>query len=329
VLGEGQLDRRKFVSWLGGAGLAQLSHAQPATKLHRIGVIYEGGPWEAVVHGMVAGLKESGLVEGKNFVLHLRNTKGSLPDVEPAAKQLMAERVDLIFAVATSVTVATKKATRDVPIVFFAGSDPVRYGLVKSYNQPGDRLTGVVNPATDGFGKRLDILKQILPSARRVITFHHVDSQIAVASLTRARGIAAKLGLELIGLPIRSIEEVVAGVRALRVGEVDAYTHGTDAMVISATPRIIDPARERKLPVIVDDVNAVSIGVLAAYGVNYFDLGYFASKQVQRVLAGARPQDLPVQAYDKVQLGLNLRVARELGITVPQSVLLRADQIIR
>jgi putative ABC transport system substrate-binding protein len=323
------LDRRKFVSWLGGAGLAQLSHAQPATKLHRIGVIYEGGPWEAVVHGMVAGLKESGLVEGKNFVLHLRNTKGSLRDVESAAKELMSERVDLFFTVATSVTVATKKATRDVPIVFHAGSDPVRYGLVKSYAEPGDRLTGVVHPAADFFGKRLDMLKQILPNARRVITFHHADSQIAIESLRRARDVAGKLELEIIERPIRSIDEVVAGVRALRVGEVDAYTHGTDAMVISATSRIIDLARERKLPLIVDDVNAIHTGVLAAYGVNYFDIGRLAAKHVQRVLSGTRPQDLPVMAYDKVELALNLRVARELGITVPQSVLLRADQIIR
>jgi ABC-type uncharacterized transport system substrate-binding protein len=331
------LDRRKLVSWLGGVGLTlpfsflpqRLSHAQPATKLHRIGVIYEGGPWEAVVRGMVAGLKESGLVEGKNFVLHLRNTKGSLRDVESAAKELVSERVDLLFTVATSVTVATKKATRDVPIVFFAGSDPVRFGLVESYNKPGDRLTGVVHPAADFLGKRLDIIKQILPNARRVITFHHVDSQIAIESLNLARGVAAKLGLELIGRPIHSTEEVVAGVRALRAGEVDAYTHGTDAMVISATPRIIDPARERKLPVIVDDVNAVHIGVLAGYGLNYFDLGHFAAKQVQRVLSGARPQDLPVMAYDNVQLSLNLHVARELGITVPQSVILRADQVIR
>ena len=331
------MDRRKLVCWLGCVGLTfpfsfcvqRLSHAQSGTKLYRIGVIYEGGPWEAVVHGMVAGLTELGLVEGKNFVLHLRNTKGNLRDVESAAKELTSEQVDLLFTVATSVTAATKKATRDVPIVFFAGSDPVRFGLVKSYNKPGDRLTGVAHPVVDSLGKRYDILKQILPNARRVITFYSVDSQIATASLIQERSVAAKLGLELIERPIRSTEEVVAGVRALRVGEVDAYTHGTDAMVISATPRIIDLARERKLPLIVDDVNAIHAGVLAGYGVNYFDVGHFAAKHVMRVLSGVRPQDLPIEVYDKVELGLNLRVARELGITVPQSVMLRADQVVR
>jgi putative ABC transport system substrate-binding protein len=125
------------------------------------------------------------------------------------------------------------------------------------------------------------------------------------------------------------VDDVVAGVRALRAGEADAYFQITDVTVLTATPRIIDLARERRLPLLIGDLNSIQDGVLAAYGVNYFDVGSFAAKHVERVLAGARPQDLPVEIYNKVQLGLNLRVARELGITVPQPLILRAEQVIR
>jgi len=308
--------------------LAPLAHAQPA-KLQRIGVIHEGGPYEATVQGMVAGLKQAGLVEGKHFLLHVRDLKGSLRDIEGVAKQLVSERVDLLFTVTTSVTLAAKKATRDIPIVFYAGSDPVRVGLVKSYAKPGDRLTGVHQPAVDLVPKRLDILKQLLPGARRVVTFYNVENPISAQSLAEARGVAARLGIELIERPVRSVDDVVAGVRALRAGEADAYFQTTDVTVFVATPRIIDLARERRLPMLIGDLNSLQNGVLAAYGVNYFEVGRFAAKHVQRVLLGAKPQDLPVEIYDQVQLGLNLRVARELGITVPQPLILRADLVIR
>lgn len=309
--------------------LTSFAHAQPVAKIQRIGVIHEGGPYEAVLQGMLAGLTDAGLVEGKHFLLHVRDTKGSLRDVEGAAKQLISERVDLLFTVTTSVTIAAKKATRDIPIIFYAGSDPVRFGLVKSYGKPGDRLTGVHQPSFDLVPKRLEILKQILPHARRVISFYNPDNALATKSLAEARDAAARLGLEIVERPVRSVEDVVAGVRGLRAGDVDAYFQVNDATVFSATPRIVDLARERKLPLMVNDLNTLQAGVLAAYGVNYFEVGRFAAKHVQRVLSGAKPQDLPVEIYDKVQLGLNLRVARELGITVPQPLILRADHVIR
>src|SRR5437867_2422258 len=131
-----------------GLAILQPAHTQPA-KLQRIGVIHQGGAFEAAFRGMVAGLKQAGLVEGKHFVLHVRDTKGSLREVETAARQLESERVDMLFTVTTSVTIAAKKATRDIPIVFYAGGDPVRFGLVKSYAKPGDRLTGVQQPSFD------------------------------------------------------------------------------------------------------------------------------------------------------------------------------------
>jgi putative tryptophan/tyrosine transport system substrate-binding protein len=308
---------------------ALTAQAQPITKLQRIGVIYAGGPYEAVVQGMRAGLVESGLTEGKHFVLHVRDTKGRRRDIEAFAKQLANERVDLLFTITTSVSLGAKAATREIPIVFYAGNDPVRAGLVESFARPGGRLTGVHHLATGLVPKRLEILRQALPKARRVIVFYDPDNSTARESMTLAREAAPKLRIELVERRVGSVEEVIAGVRALQAGEVDAYFLVGDAMVTSATPAIMDLARERMLPLIVQDLKLVEAGALAGYGADYFDVGRMAAKHVRRVLAGVKPQDLPVEMYDKVQLALNLRAAHDLGLVIPESVVMRADHVIR
>jgi putative ABC transport system substrate-binding protein len=305
--------------------------AQAQATLKRIGVIHPGGAsFEAAVQGMVTGLKQYGLVEGKHFILHVRDTRAGSPAIETAAKQLVSERVDVLFTVSTSVTIAAKNATRDIPIVFYVGGDPVRFGLVKSYAQPGDRLTGVQQRSVDLVAKRMDILKQILPSARRVVVFYNPQSgPVTVQSVANARDAARKLDVELVERPVGSVEEVVNLARGLHSGDADACFQVNDAMLFRAIPQIIAVMRERKLPFSGNNLSFIQEGALVAYGVNYFEVGQFAAKHMQRVLAGARPQDLPVETYDKVQLGLNLRVAQELGITVPQPIILRADQVIR
>jgi putative ABC transport system substrate-binding protein len=308
--------------------ISAAAQAQPV-NLKRIGVIHAGGPYEAVLEGMRAGLKHGGLAEGKHFVLHIRNTKGDLRGVGDAARQLASERVDLLFTITTSVSAAAKKATTDIPIVFYAGNDPVRAELVDSLAKPGGRVTGVQHRSTEVAPKRLELLRQVLPKARRVVMFYLADNRSAQNTIALSRGVAAKLGLELIERPVGSTDELVAAVQALRPGEVDAYISSGDAMQTSAAPLILPLARARKLPVIVQDLNMVEAGALMAYGGNYFDVGVRSANHVQRILAGARPQDIPVEIYDKVQLGLNLRVAKELGITIPQPVILRADQVVR
>ena len=309
--------------------LPLIAHGQPAAKLHRIGVIHQGGVFDAAMRGMVDGLRQAGLVEGRHFVLHVRDTKGNLREVDAAAKQLVSERVDLLFTVTTSVTAEAKKATRDIPIVFYVGTDPVRFGLVKSYAKPGDRLTGVHQQSFDLVAKRMDILKQILPHARRLCVLYNPQNPVTQQSIANARDVARKLGMDLLERPIGSVDEALNVLGGLGSTDADACFQVIDSTVFSAMPRIIARARERKLPFSGIDLSFVQDGALMAYGVDYFDVGRFASRHVQRILAGARPQDIPVEIYDKVQLGLNLRVASELGITVPQPLILRADQVIR
>jgi putative tryptophan/tyrosine transport system substrate-binding protein len=127
---------------------------------------------------------------------------------------------------------------------------------------------------------------------------------------------------------VKSVDELLAAMRALRPGEVDVFVTSGDAAQTAAMPQVLPLARERKLPVAMQDLNLVQAGALMAYGANYLDVGRSAAKPIQRILAGAKPQDIPVEIYDKVQLALNLRVAKELGLTIPQAVILRADHVI-
>jgi putative ABC transport system substrate-binding protein len=313
--------------WLAFVALPLLAHAQPTPKLHRIGVIYQGGTYDGMLEGLRIGLKEARLVEGRNYVLHIRAARG---DADLAAKQLEAERVDLILSLTTTLTLRMKQATREVPIVFYAGSDPVRVGLVKSFAKPGDRLTGVHAVSTGLTPKRLELLHRMLPGARRVAAFY--QSRLVPTtreSLELGRQAAKKLGLELVERQFDSVEDLLAQLRALRPGEVDAFFTIGDAVATAATAQIVPIAREKKLPLIMADQNAIDLGALAAYGHNFVEVGRLLARPVRLVLEGTKPQDIPVQIYDKMQLALNLRVAKELGVTIPEPVVIRADRVIR
>jgi putative tryptophan/tyrosine transport system substrate-binding protein len=302
--------------------------AQQSGKVYRVGVIHQGGSYGAVIQGLREGLGELGFEERKHFVLDVRNTKGNLRDVEEAARDLVRARVDLLYTVPTSVSLAAKRATEDVPIVFCAGTDPVGLGLVESLAKPGGRLTGIHFLSTDLTAKRLEVLKELLPKARRIVTFYDPANPSARESSGLAREAARHLGIELIERRVSSVDELLAGLRALRPGEADAFLPVSDAMVLSQTPVLIEIMKPKRLPMMIADLNLVAAGALAGYGVNYHEVGRQSAKHVRRVLSGTSPKDLPVESVDRVQLVLNRHVAVELGLTIPQSVLGRADQVI-
>jgi putative ABC transport system substrate-binding protein len=298
-------------------------------KVYRVGVILQGGPTYQVVDGLREGLKELGFEEGKHFVLEIRDTKGDLKAVEQAAKDLEREKINLLYAINTSVTIAVRRATSDIPIVFFAGADPVALGLVDSFAKPGGRLTGVYFRATDLTAKRLEILKDILPKLRRVVTFYDPGNPVAIESSKLAREAAKSMRVEFVERRVASVEELQAGVRALRAGEVDSYFEVSDAMIVSQAQLIIDTARAKRLPTMFIERSQVVKGGLASYGVSFHEAGRLSAKYVQRILAGVNPKDLPVQGVDKVDLVINLQTAKQIGLTIPPNVLARADTVIR
>jgi putative ABC transport system substrate-binding protein len=295
-------------------------------RVYRIGVILQGGPYYAAIDGLRDGLRELGLEEGKQLVLHVRDGKGDLKSVEAAARSLEGEKVDLIWAVATSVALAAKRATKSVPIVFYAGTDPVAVGLVESFRKPGGRLTGIHGQYSNLTAKRLELLKEMLPRLRRVVTFYRHDNPSR--SLKIARDAARQLKLELVERPVGSVEDLRAGLWALRSGEADAFFYIGDAMVFSQAELIIDTAKAKRLPTMFQDREAAARGALASYGESFYTIGRLSAKHVQRVLLGADPGDLPVEQVDRFHLVINLKTAKALDVTIPRSVLTRADEVI-
>jgi putative ABC transport system substrate-binding protein len=297
-------------------------------RVYRIGVILQGGPYSAAIDGLRDGLRELGLEEGKQFALHVHDIKGDLKSVAAAAPRLEEQRVDLIYVLATSVTLAAKRATKSVPIVFYVGTDPVAVGLVESIRKPGGRLTGIHGQTGDLTAKRLELLKEMIPRLRRVVTFYSPDNPVARQSVTIARDAARHLKVELVERLVASVEELRAGLRALRPGEADALLFVSDAMVNSQEELILDTARAKRLPTMLPYSPSVANGALASYGESYYALGRLSAKHVQRVLLGADPADLPVEQVDRIHFVINLKTAKALGLTIPPSVLARADQVV-
>jgi putative ABC transport system substrate-binding protein len=298
-------------------------------KVYRVGVIHQGGPYRAVVDGLRDGLRQLGYEERKQILLEIRDTKSDLKLAEEAAKTFERERVNLIYAVTTSVTTAVKNFTTHVPIVFSVGSDPVASGLVQSFGKPGGRLTGVQYSTTDLTGKRLEILKEILPKLSRVVTFYNPSNRMAMEAATLAREAARQFRVQLVERHANSVEELRQALQALKAKEVDAYFYTTDGMVTSQAQLVIDMAMSKKLPTMFSEQSVVAMGGLASYGQNFHETGRLSAKYVQKIMTGAPPGDLRVEIVDKFELVINLKTAKQIGLTIPPNVLARADRVIR
>ena len=322
--------KRMLVPCLAAFALASVHLAQAQqTKAYRVGVVLEGGDFSVVVDGLKDGLKELGFDVGKQYVLEIRDLKGDLNAAEDAARRLEREKVDLIYTVATSITAAVKRVTTKVPIVFAVGRDPVSSGLVESFAKPGGRLTGVHYFSTELTAKRLEILKEILPKLRRVVVFYDPNNQNALNGAKLTREAARQLNVEIVERQVSSVEELRRDVMAFKAQTGDAYFFTPDAMVGSQAEFIIETARAKKLPTMFHNPSLIAQGALVCYGVSYHEIGRLSAKYVQLVLTGTMPANLPVESFSTIELGLNLNTARELGITIPQSVLFRADNVIQ
>ena len=326
------MDRRRFIGSVAvgvlAAPLSGYAQAQRA-KVYRVGVIHQGGPYYVGVDGLKEGLKELGFAEGRDYVLETHDLRGDLKAALEAARSLEREKVDLIYTEASSVSLAVKRATVAIPIVFAVGSDPIVDGLVESYAKPGGRLTGVHVHSDDLVAKRLEILKAMLPNLRRVVTFYDPSNPLAIAGAKLAEEAARRLNVELVEHRIASVEELRRGVEALKAKEADAFFYINDAMVTSQAQFIVDIARARRLPTMFFEYDLVKQGALAAYGTSYYEAGRLSARYVQRVLTGSDPKNMPVELLSTVKLVLNLKTAREIGLTIPQAVLLRADEVIQ
>jgi putative ABC transport system substrate-binding protein len=323
---------RKSFFWLAsGTLLVALSTSALAQqpKAFRVAVLVPNEAWYEMVDGLRAGLKQLGLEEGKQFNLVIRNWQGNAKVAAEAARNFEQEKVNLIYATSTNSAIAARRATADIPIVFCAGADPVALGLVDGFAKPGGRLTGVFYRDADLTAKRLEMLKEIVPKLRRVVTFYDPRTPTAIETSKLAREAAREMGIQFVERHVASVDELQAGLRTLKVGEVDAYFAVADPMVTSQSQLIIDTARAKRLPTMFVQQSSVIKGSLASYSVNFHEVGRVSAKYVQRILTGVKPRDLPVEGIDKIALVINLKTAKEIGLTVPPNLLVRADRVIR
>ena len=285
------MNKKILVALSAAIAIAVTTVQAQVVKPYRIGVIHEGGPYSRAVEGLKDGLRSAGLEPGKDVIMEVRDTHGNRAAIGEAAQGLEAEKVSLLCTISTTVTLATKAATNQVPIVFAIGTDAATQGLVESLAKPGGRLTGVQRLSSDFTGKRLEILKEIVPDLRRVVTFYDPGDNVARQAAKLAQDASRKLKIEIKEQPVASVAELRQAINGLDRKDADAFVYVSDAMVTTQSRFIIDTAKAKKLPTMFSEPELVTEGALAAYGVSLYDEGRLLAKYVQRVLTGTDPKD--------------------------------------
>jgi len=325
------INRRRFIGTLAGGLLASpiTTFAQRATKVARIGFLGSSAPPPELLATLRGGLRERGYVEGSNLALEVRWTDGSFDALPALANELARSRVDLILAWATPATLAAKRATPSIPIVFFGVSDPVGSGLVESLARPGGNVTGVTNIAKDLMARQVQMLVQIAPGLRRIAIMGNPTNASSHGQQAEAEAAARALGITPLVVSVREPDRIVPALA-------DAVGQGADGLVVLPDPtfltrrrEIADMALERRLPSIYARREAVQAGGLVAYGASLDDQIGRATVYADRILKGARPAELPVEQPTKLELVINRKTAKALGLTIPQSLLLQADEVIQ
>jgi putative ABC transport system substrate-binding protein len=275
------------------------------------------------------GFKSAGFVDGQNVTMDVRWADGRYGDIAKMATEVVATKPDLIVAVGGNpVGLAAKAATSTIPVVFGAGADPVKIGLVDNLNRPGGNLTGMTLWANELDAKRLDLLHDMLPTARKVAVLMNPDNPGYEDLLPRTRETAAALGLELALLTAAGSSAIERAFQSLPEGSIDALAVGADAFLINSRARILALTNERKLPAIFPAREFAVDGGLASYGTNWGDMYRILGTYTGRILKGAKPIELPVQRPVTYELVINLKTARLLQLEMPPLILTRADEVI-
>ena len=321
--------RRDFLTGIVVSSTVPLTaRAQQPGKLPTIGFLGASPSIESDrVAAFVQRLRELAWIDGRNLVIEYRWAEGRNERYAEAAAELVRLKVDIIVTVATPATLAAKRATTVIPIVFGAASDPIRTGLVESLARPGGNVTGLSNQISDTGGKKLEFMREIVPSLRQVAILANVGNPAAVLDMVEAQASARKLGLGVTTSEIWRAEDIAPAFDALK-GHADALYVCTDPLVNTHRIRINILALAARLPTIHSLREYVEAGGLMSYGPNIPDLLRRAADFVDKILHGARPADIPVEQPTKFDLVINLTTAKALGLTIPESLLARATEVI-
>ena len=306
--------------------------AQPAGKVPRVGHLT---PWsdsdpgrQRGLEAFRQGLRELGYVEGQTIVIESRSAEGKDDRLPALAADLVRSKVDVIVAASGAATRAVLQTSRTIPVVMSLVNDPVGSGLIASLARPGGNVTGLTIMAPDLFGKRLQLLKEVVPKVSRVALLRNPDNPADTAMLREAEAAARALGVQLQPLEARNPQEIEGAFAAMIRERAGALLMLSDAIFFTQRRQIAELAAKGRLPSILGTNEYPDAGGLMAYGPNLADLDRRAATFVDRILKGARPGDLPVELPTKFDLVINLRTAKAIGLTIPPSLLQRADRII-
>jgi ABC-type uncharacterized transport system substrate-binding protein len=308
-----------------------LAEAQEPKKIHRIGVLYGGsasantGRQEAFRHG----LRELGYVEGNNIVVEWRYADGKLDRVTELAAELVRLKVDVIVSAGPEPTRSAKEATSTIPIVTTNDPDPVGEGLVASLARPGGNITGLSALAPELSGKRLEILREVVPKLSRVAVLGIVTGPSISPQLRELEPAAKAFKVQLQYLDVQNPKDIETAFRAASKERADAVITLGGGMLVSQRAQIVELAAKNRLPAIYHQGRFVEDGGLMYYGVNLLDVDRRAATYVDKILKGAKPADLPVEQPTKFEFIVNLKAAKQIGLTIPPNVVARADRVIR
>jgi putative ABC transport system substrate-binding protein len=322
--------RREIIALLGGVaaawpcGLCAQPTKQPTIGFLGSGTLDSQGQWVAA---FLQRLRELGWIDGRNITIEYRWAEGSSDRAAKLAADLARSKVDVIVTYANPIVLAAKQVTATIPIVFAAAADPLGTGLVATLARPGGNITGLSVEATDLGGKRLEILRDLIPSLHRLAIMANVSNTASVLEMREVESAARTLGLDARTLDIRQAENIAPAFEELK-GHADALYVCIDTILFANRTRINTLALTARLPTMFTTREAVKAGGLVTYGPNFPELFRRSADYVDKILHGAKPEDLPVEQPTKFELAINLTTAKALGLTVPQTLLARADEVI-
>jgi ABC-type uncharacterized transport system substrate-binding protein len=325
------MDRRRFVTGLGFVLAAPLvAQAQPAGEVHRIGFLFYGSPGPSPeLDAFRQGLRELGHIEGQNIIIDYRFANGQVGRLPELAAELVRLKPEVIVTPGTPASLAAKQATSTIPIVFAGVADAVGAGLVANFARPGRNITGLTSISAELGGKRLELLKQVVPKASRVAVLYNPADRANVLVLKDLQGSAPALGLTLQPIEVREPGEFERAFVAMTRKRAQALFGATGVLTTEHRKAIVVLAAKSRVPAMWGDREFVDAGGLMSYAANFYGQVRGAATYVDKILKGARPEDLPVQQPTTFELVINLKTAKALGLTIPPSVLSRATEVIQ
>ena len=323
--------RRDFIKVIAGLAAAWplAARAQtPAGKIYRLGFLQPGKPPEPLVEALRERLKELGYREGHNIAYEYRWAEGKNERLVELAKELVDVKVDVITTLSTPAALAAKNVTKTIPIVFTGVGDPVGAGVVPSLSHPGGNVTGISTLATELSAKRLELLKEIVPNAAPVAMVWNDTNPSMVLSAREAQNAADRLDLNLQSIGVHDLISFDAAFATISSSHFNALLTLVDPFTREHRQRIVDFAAQRRLPAIYESREFVDAGGLVSYGPSFPALQRRAADYVSMIFKGGKPADIPIEQPTKFELIINLKTAKELGLTMPLTVLARADELI-